>query len=1370
MRMRVKEIGSNVYLSKVVCTLVQARKYNKQHHNENTAIMDSGNNRQHLFNTTAFFPLGYTMQNINITGVSGTQRKQVGIGTAYFTTTLSNSTVYTWCFPNSIYDPHCPVNLLCMNLFHFTSTNVKTGIEVSFVDSRIKMLRGAYVPMPRHPASHLYLVTSLPVTRKHALSHAPSHNATKSSTTHIKSLLYSEACNNIVAYKHTELQPMNTNTALRILNNPLEPHFNIMVKHHMLADMNNVHTIKSTNKADRPDHYWAGRMTSRNVPKKSRRPDSVKLTPGSHIVSDIGEVPIADRHGNKYFVLFKDLCTQYRTVYRMKKKDELARVYQEFLAHNSCSDLVGTITYRTKYLVSDDDVMYVKGEVNRINQSKLICKYTLAPYTHNANPSESEMRRVMEGAVCNLHGSGLPPSFLLDALDCHVEVANRLYTPVYHDPLHRFHTPYQRFHGTKPSINDIARFGCKTFVFIPKDHRSKPESHAWIGWYLGPSKSMRACRVYRPCTHTVYDRYHTLHDSGTVYGDFLGDMYHKRVKADMQQREYYNEEVRDLLHTPHTPTPTNDRTVTDLLRALPWSKQPLPLAARARPLDSTLPPTKRITRAHTTNTTNTTTNTNTTTTTNTTTNTTTTTPNTTTTTDTTPPPTAPNLTPRTQQARSRLHGNSTNTPQGAVQTVIEPPERVRARNLLKGIVPMDKLVAVCEAIDLTVQYMDICNEMSQMHDSNNEPTMHLYAACSDLTSASHLFLIHLCEQTSRRIANSKEPTTLKQIQRLITGKTVEGALIKEAMLEEVMWMITNNKVKPKNKDDIDELYEIDGKWVIKYKKTLEGLLERVRARWVLRGDKQRKYKDFDPTQLYSPVASRAGTATALILAVQCGLLLFAIDVSKAFTASDIDKQGVHMRVPDGLPLPHSDYAPHGTATTWELLTTLYGLRQASSKYYHKFTSVLLAYTDAKGQKYRRSTHDPCVFTKGKLGSKDYITFSVHVDDKFVACTSTDQVDELVQVLHDGGLVANLESMSKVLGYGVKYVKYDPGIPGSGTIEIDHSQYIKDAYTEFAPHFQGKDRSEKSIPMTPANTKAFYAQPEPEFCKARYKLFRSILGKVAHCANFTHPECSVSVSILSQNMMNPSELDVELVFRVLCYLWGTAKQGKAILTYKYNEMFDITLQFTLHPVHLLCDADLGADTKSRRSRTGQACFLFGNLAAWASKKQQSVSLSTAESEYVALSACAKLGIWYQGLIQDMGIELSITHPIVILSDSQSALNIAQHPVGTVSKYSKHIDQRLHWFRELVQDEKLSVRFVKGEENIADIFTKNLPHRKFTQFRDSLLYGDFRDLRTVPSSCISHFLTRDAPLGYSMHFNCSCCDSTSTYLTLAMLSFL
>ena len=136
---------------------------------------------------------------------------------------------------------------------------------------------------------------------------------------------------------------------------------------------------------------------------------------------------------------------------------------------------------------------------------------------------------------------------------------------------------------------------------------------------------------------------------------------------------------------------------------------------------------------------------------------------------------------------------------------------------------------------------------------------------------------------------------------------------------------------------------------------------------MLRGDKQRAYRDYDPHKLYSPVASRAATASALIIALQYSLNLYCIDVSKAFTASTIDKPNVHMRVPDGLPTTHSDYAPHGSDTTWELLTTLYGLRQASSKYYEKFTNVLLAYTDSKGQSYRRSSHDPCVFTKGELG-------------------------------------------------------------------------------------------------------------------------------------------------------------------------------------------------------------------------------------------------------------------------------------------------------------------------------------------------------------------------------------------------------------------
>ena len=93
-------------------------------------------------------------------------------------------------------------------------------------------------------------------------------------------------------------------------------------------------------------------------------------------------------------------------------------------------------------------------------------------------------------------------------------------------------------------------------------------------------------------------------------------------------------------------------------------------------------------------------------------------------------------------------------------------------------------------------------------------------------------LIQLCERTSKRIASNKEPTTVKQIEAL--DDTVAGNLIHSAILEEVLWMVNNGKVVPKRKSAVPDLFEIDGKWVVKYKKTLNGLLGRVHARWVLR--------------------------------------------------------------------------------------------------------------------------------------------------------------------------------------------------------------------------------------------------------------------------------------------------------------------------------------------------------------------------------------------------------------------------------------------------------------------------------------------------------------------------------------------------------
>ena len=1284
-----------------------------KHTSHTVAIMDTGNNKHHCFRSSHYFPKGTRSHSLSITGVHGSQRVEVGVGTAYFTTTSTSGVTQYWKVPNSILNTSSPVNLLCTDRFHHDPTGQRTGNKVDFLEETLTLRDGTVIPVVRDPKSHLPLVTISPFS----VSDLDTVTETRDPSVHIHmaQLKLHNTLQTLSLFKHTELRPLTSFNAWRILGCPLEKYFNKTIQHNMLDGTKGVNTLSTVDKGDRPSMWYAGKMTHRTVPHASRKPASVVYTPGSHIVSDIGYVSVPDREGNKYFVLFKDMCTQYRSVYRMKEKSDIVDIWRNFVADHQLQSVSGTMSCSIKYLVTDADQSYIAGKVQQANTEHLIGKYTLSPYNHQANPSESEMRRVMEGAVANLYDSGLPPSFLLDALDFHVESVNRLYTPIHHRESDRLKTPYERKFGTKPALSDLARFGSKTYVFIPKAERKKHNSHMWVGFYLGPSKQMRACRVYRPLKHAVYHRYHTLHDCGIVYGDVMGAMYRKRVETDKEQRNYYNKEVQSLLKTP---SPKD--WVHELLRSIPWSPQPLlsqtpskskspsaspshsvsPSTVSPQPSSSTSTPPLRRSKRH-----------------------------------------CPTISPST----SHSHPSSSDQNSAACKSPLDDIHPTTMRNLL-GI------------IDVSCQYMSIVDEYQALDDTLTYDTLHsISAAC---VQDQHQFsLIQLCEKTSRALASTTEPKTFRQIEKL---EGVEEHLVREAMLDEVKWMIDHNKCIPRDRRTLpSDINEIDGKWVIKYKKTLDNMLERVRARWVLRGDTQIPDVDFNPRDIYSPVASKSATLTILSFAVQFGLQLYCIDVSKAFTVSDIEP-GVYMRVPRGFnDNTHPNFNPYGQHTTWELLTTLYGLKQASAKYYHTFATALLAYTDDRGNKFRRSDHDPCVFTKGALGSDSYITLSIHIDDKFIACTSERELLEFKSILDKAKFKYTEEPMSQVLGMKISYTPYQPHVPDSGILTLDHSRFITDAYNAYKRHFNQK--SPISVPMQLATHKLMTNDPDPQptFNKERYTLFRSILGKVSHVANFTHPEISTAVSLVSKKMANPSQQDLLNVWDILRYLYGTVNDAHAMFTITYNSHFSPTSKSRQHPVHICCDADLSNDAETRRSRTGYSSYLFGNLVGWCSRRQASVSLSTAESEYMAISASAQFGKWYKGLVGDMGLEMAIYEPIVILTDSRSAQHIANSPIIQVNKYSRHISQRVHWFRELIRDGTLRVHHTPGDENPADIFTKVLGKIKFRKCRDSLLKGDKRVLNTISGlTCILqaylHLPSLDSSQPWACN-ECSCHDA-------------
>ncbi|GJX76007.1 retrovirus-related pol polyprotein from transposon TNT 1-94 [Tanacetum coccineum] len=113
-----------------------------------------------------------------------------------------------------------------------------------------------------------------------------------------------------------------------------------------------------------------------------------------------------------------------------------------------------------------------------------------------------------------------------------------------------------------------------------------------------------------------------------------------------------------------------------------------------------------------------------------------------------------------------------------------------------------------------------------------------------------------------------------------------------------------------------------------------------------------------------------------------------------------------------------------------------------------------------------------------------------------------------------------------------------------------------------------------------------------------------------------------------------------------------------------------------------------------------------LVCWSSKKQNCVSISTAESEYVAVSGCCAQVLWMRTQLTDYGF---FYDKVPIYCDSKSAIAISCNPVQHTR--TKHIDVRYHFIKDHVEKGTIELYFVGTEFQLADLFTKSLPEARF-----------------------------------------------------------
>jgi len=147
-----------------------------------------------------------------------------------------------------------------------------------------------------------------------------------------------------------------------------------------------------------------------------------------------------------------------------------------------------------------------------------------------------------------------------------------------------------------------------------------------------------------------------------------------------------------------------------------------------------------------------------------------------------------------------------------------------------------------------------------------------------------------------------------------------------------------------------------------------------------------------------------------------------------------------------------------------------------------------------------------------------------------------------------------------------------------------------------------------------------------------------------------------------------------------------------------------------------DADWAGNIDDRNSQSGYVGKLHGAVVTWGSLRQQCVSLSSVESEYVALAEAAKDAIWLRTAILAYEQTSPDTVDIVLKGDNQGALALAQNPGW--HRRTKHIDIRYHFIRWQVEDGAIKLKYVGTSDQVADIFTKATPTPTLVKHRAAL----------------------------------------------------
>ena len=448
-----------------------------------------------------------------------------------------------------------------------------------------------------------------------------------------------------------------------------------------------------------------------------------------------------------------------------------------------------------------------------------------------------------------------------------------------------------------------------------------------------------------------------------------------------------------------------------------------------------------------------------------------------------------------------------------------------------------------------------------------------------------------------------------------------------------------------------------------------------KCRIVVGGHRQAKTGQFA-----SQVVNRETLFIMLTLAVQHGWHAHVVDAIQAFLNADIDEP-TYMRQPKGLEVPGCE------THIYELFKALYGLRQSPRLWAQHLTKLLRALG------FRRSRHDSMLFIRGKGAKAIYVL--AHVDDLLILSPSASEIATFKKELARKIAIKDLGPLEAYTKLRMDYNRE------GGELRIELTGYTANMLEQFAD--EDAQLPARSLPTMPLAQLYLPAESAAETKEFAAKPFREAVGALQYLAQHTRPDLLVAVNHVASRVSQPTARLWKYLMDIMRFVRATA--GTALVIRRVEGPLKL---------NVFVDSDFANDPDTRRSIYGVASMLGSSAVCCLSRKSQHISVGSMEAEIVAVSHGAKDAVFVQRLLADVG------HPLksipTLWCDNAAAVQFSDHPIKHHA--TKHIDVSYLYAREQVEDGVLSVKWIPGTRNRADILTKRLGGEQFKRCADAL----------------------------------------------------